>query len=124
MSINNGQIIKAFNSILFLDEHNSWHQRTVVWNEFSGDSNFNFNAIISMGFYTDRNNQNYTEVFRFDDIELFCNEGVQQNAILLSDVAKSIAKPKGAPNYSDVCLTSRYRRIASKQLLMNFIQPG
>jgi len=97
----------------FTDENNNWHQRKVFWNEFTGDQGFNKNAIVSMGFYTDRNNQNYTEVFRFDDIELFCDEGVQPNVILLSDVAKNFNKPKGAPNYSDVCLTSRYRRFKS-----------
>lgn len=103
-----GKVIKYF----FSDESNNWEKRTSLWSDFTGDSNFDFSKVASMGFYTDRNNQQYTEVFRFDDIELVCDsEGNNQPQVkLLSDVAKTFAIPKGAPNYSDVCLTSRGRR--------------
>jgi len=50
----------------FADENNSWHQRTAYWSDFIGDIDFNFSKVTSLAFYTDRNNQNYTEVFRFD----------------------------------------------------------
>jgi len=63
-----GKIIRNY----FSDTGNSWHQRRANWTDFVGDAGFNLANIKKMGFYTDRSGQDYTEVIRFDDIDLIC----------------------------------------------------
>lgn len=96
----------------FTDVNTSWQERTADWSEFTGASNFNFAAIASIGYYVDNSGPDFTEVYRFDDIELICdpNNIVVPQQGLLCDVAQVFNFPQGSPKYSDVCLTSRRRR--------------
>jgi len=60
----------------FTDTDNAWHQRKVYWHQFRAVGvDIDFSKIISIGFFTERSGlagPEYTEVFRFDDIELIC----------------------------------------------------
>jgi len=96
----------------FSDDNTIWNQRSVTWNDFSTDNNFDRSSISNVSFTVEKNNQEYTEVFRFDDIELICGDGDPNEPYqkLLCTVAKPFDLPKGAPQYSDVCLSSRFRR--------------
>jgi len=96
----------------FTDVNLDWQERTANWSEFTGASNFNFTAVTSIGYYVDNSGPDFTEVFRFDEIELICDPDniVIPQQSLLCDVAQAFTIPKGAPKYSDVCLTSRGRR--------------
>lgn len=103
----------------FFDEHNVWHQREVNFDDFvrrggadnpQGDAILNLAAIQFMSFHVHSVTESFTEVFRFDDLELVYKPEVCPVTPLLTDLVEPYTLPKGAPKYSDVCLTSRYRR--------------
>lgn len=103
----------------FTDDHNVWHQREVNFSDFvrrggadnpPGDGILNLAAITDLAFHVHSVNDAFTEVFRFDDIELVFKPEFCPIIPLLSDIAQAFNLPKGAPKYSDVCLSSRYRR--------------
>jgi len=103
----------------FYDNNNDWHQREVDFSDFvrrggsdnpAGDGILNLAAITNFAFHVHSVDDSFTEVFRFDDIELLFKPEFCPVIPLLSDIAEVFHLPKGAPKYSDVCLTSRYRR--------------